>query len=272
MSAAPDRARLFAAVDGTWPAAAMIEAGPWTLREGRGGGKRVSAASLRGAWHEDDIAAAEKAMRLLGQEPLFMIRPDADGAQGALDTALDAALQARGYQVVDPVHIRLCPLAALTDRALPPVTAFTIWEPLEIMYEIWQQGGIGPARFAVMERVRGPRTAVFGRLTDQPAAVGFAAVHDGIAMVHALEVLPAHRGKGLGRWMMRAAALWAAGAGAEWMAVLCTRQNVAANALYAGLGMAVVGDYHYRMPGTAAPAQTPGALPGTEEPGEGAPR
>lgn len=235
----PDRARLFAAVDGTWPAAAMVEAGPWTLREGRGGGKRVSAATLRGAWRDEDIAAAEKAMRLMGQQPLFMIRPE--------DGDLDQALERLGYDLVDPVNLWLCPTRQLADRRLPPVTAFTIWEPLEIMYELWAQGGIGPARVRVMERVTGPKTGLFGRLTDQPAAVGFAAIHDGVAMVHALEVMPAHRGKGLGRWMMRAAAIWGAQQGADWLAVLCTQHNKAANALYSGLGMAKVGGYHYRL-------------------------
>lgn len=241
----PDQARLFAAVDGTWPAAAMVEAGPWTLREGRGGGKRVSAATLRGPWRDDDIAAAEKAMRLLGQAPLFMIRPQ--------DGDLDQALDRLGYAVVDPVNLWLCPVHHLTDHRLPPVTAFTIWEPLAIMIELWHRSGIGPARIRVMERVKGPKTGLFGRLTDQPAAVGFVAVHDGIGMVHALEVMPAHRGKGLGRWMMRAAALWAVRNGAEWLAVLCTRENAAANALYSGLGMARTSGYHYRLLTAASP-------------------
>lgn len=235
----PDLPRLFAAVDGTWPAAATVDAGPWTLREGRGGGKRVSAATVRAPWREDDIAAAETAMRLMGQTPLFMIRPE--------DATLDETLDRMGYKVVDPVNLWLCPVRQLTDLRLPPVTAFTIWDPLAIMLEIWETGGIGPARIQVMERVTGPKTGLFGRLSDQPAAVGFAAIHDGIAMVHALEVLPAHRGKGLGRWLMRAAALWAQKNKAEWLAVLCTTRNVPANALYKGLGMDCVGGYHYRL-------------------------
>lgn len=235
----PTLPRLFAAVDATWPAAATVQAGPWTLREGRGGGKRVSAATARGSLREEDVGAAESAMRMMGQTPLFMIRPE--------DDTLDAMLDRQGYVIVDPVVIRLCPVRQLCDRRLPPVTAFTIWEPLAIMREIWEKAGIGEARQAIMERSCRPRTAVFGRVSDKPAGVAFCAIHDGIAMVHAVEILPEHRKKGLGGWMMRAAALWAAEHRAEWLAVLVTRQNAGGNALYASLGMEVAGEYHYRI-------------------------
>lgn len=236
---APPLPRLLAAKDATWPAAATVGAGPWLLREGRGGGKRVSAATARGDWREDDLGPAEQAMRLMGQDPLFMIRPD--------DARLDRLLEAHGYTLLDPVQIRVCAVGRLTDRRLPPVTAFTIWEPLAIMREIWEAGGLDGARQAVMARVAPPRTALFGRVNDRPAGTAFCAIHDRIAMVHALEVLPAHRQKGLGGWMMRAAALWAARHGADWIAALVTVENRAAGALYASLGMEVAGGYHYRM-------------------------
>ncbi|TMV56955.1 GNAT family N-acetyltransferase, partial [Thioclava sp. BHET1] len=41
----PDGEAIFAALDASWPAAALHHAGPWLIREGRGGGKRVSAAT-----------------------------------------------------------------------------------------------------------------------------------------------------------------------------------------------------------------------------------
>lgn len=235
----PDATRLFAAIDGTWPAATTVQAGPWTLREGRGGGKRVSAASARDAWRVEDVAAAEKAMLLMSQTPLFMIRP--------VDTALDVVLEAQGYAAIDRVTMWVCPIDALTDRRLPPVTAFAIWEPLAIMQEIWADGGIDEARQRIMDRVQGHKTGIFGRVSDQPAGAAFCAIHDGIAMVHALEIRPAHRSKGLGGWMMRAAALWAVRKGARWLAVLCLEDNAAANRLYAALNMQVAGQYHYRI-------------------------
>lgn len=177
-------------------------------------------------------------MAELGQDPLFMIRPG--------DDALDGLLDGLGYVVHDPVALWACDPALLTDRPLPPVTVFAIWEPLHLMREIWAAGGIGPARQAVMARTAGPRTGLFARADDKPAGVAFAAIHDGVAMVHAVEVLANQRRKGVGAWLMRAAAFWARDNGADTLAVLCTRANTGANALYASLAMTRAVGYHYR--------------------------
>ncbi|MCT4558360.1 MAG: GNAT family N-acetyltransferase [Pelagimonas sp.] len=237
--AQPTLDRLFTTLDATWPAAARVEAGPWMLREGRGGGKRVSAATIRGPWRPDDVTAAEASMRLMGQNPLFMIRHG--------ESVLDHLLADRGYDSVDTTLLWLADLDALTDRALPLVTAFHIWEPLAIMREIWNEGGVGTARQNVMDRVSHPKTGLFGRVSDQPGGAGFCAVHDGIAMVHSLEIKEEHRGKGLGAWLMRCAAIWAKSKGARWMALAATEQNHAATRLYSSLQMEVVGQYHYRI-------------------------
>lgn len=230
---------LYAVTEATWPPADRTPAGPWLLRFGAGGGKRVSAATAEGDWTDDDLAAAETAMRMLGQDALFMIREG--------DEALDAALAARGYEIIDPVNLWVCPVERLMDVPIPRVTAFTIWEPLAIMCDIWAAGGIGPDRIAVMDRAEVPKTALLGRISDKPAGSAYCAISEGIAMVHALEIAAPHRRKGLGLWLMRQAAHWAKANGADWMSVLCTQANVGANGLYASLGMQVVGQYHYRL-------------------------
>ncbi len=228
-----------AIVDGTWPAARYEWLGPFQMRQGQGGGSRVSAASALAAATEADISAAEMAMQAMGQKRIFCLWPGDDG--------LDAQLAARGYEVLDPVNIYTCPSKQLADIPLPRVTVFNVWEPLSIMREIWAQGGIGPARLAVMDRAAGPKTGLLIRHQDQPAGSGFVAVHDGVAMVHALEIVPDHRRKGLGQWTMRAAAFWALDNGAQTLSVICTKANAGANALYHSLGMEVVGEYHYRQ-------------------------
>lgn len=229
---------VYEAVEGTWPAAHFSREGPWILREGRGGGSRVSSATAQGAAEAADVETAEAAMREMGQAPLFMIRPG--------EEALDALLAARGYAVKDPVVAYACPVRRLTDVPMPRVTVLTVWEPLAIMREIWEAGGIGPARLAVMERAEGPKTGLLARYNDKPGGTAFVAIHRGVAMLHALEILPHQRKQGLGKWMMRGAAHWAAAHGAHTLAVVCTRANDGANALYSGLGMSVVGRYHYR--------------------------
>ncbi len=227
-----------AVVDGTWPAAGFETLGPFRLRKGQGGGSRVSAASRIGDVTDADIDAAEAAMQAMGQKRIFCLRPG--------DEALDAQLAARGYDILDPVNIYTCPAEQLTDTPIPRVTVFNIWEPLAIMREIWAQGGIGPERLAIMHRALGPKTGLLMRHSDQPAGTGFVAIHEGVAMVHALEILPDHRRQGMGGWAMRAAAFWALDNGAETLSVICTKANAGANGLYHALGMEIAGEYHYR--------------------------
>lgn len=229
--------QIFHTCDATWPAARQIVQDGWTLREGQGGGKRVSAATANLPGTLPDIARAEAHMQAMGQSALFMIRPG--------DQTLDHRLDALGYCVVDPVNIYHMPVAGLLDVPIPRVTAFCIWEPLAIMQEIWAKGGIGPARLAVMERAA-LKTGILSRWNEQPAGAAFAAIHDAVAMVHAVEVLPHQRKQGVAGWMMRAAAKWADQHGAHSITVLCTKANTGANALYSGLGFRHVGHYHYR--------------------------
>lgn len=228
----------FETLEHTWPAAEKMDCGPFTLRRGLGGGSRVSSAYANGPVSVSDIEAAEHGMRGLDQSPLFMVRPG--------ETDLDDLLEARGYEKFDAVNIYACPAVQLTDLPIPRVTCFVIWEPLEIIREIWISGGIGQARQNVMERVDAPKTALLARFNDKPGGAAFCAIHDGVAMIHALEILPHQRKQGLGGWMMRKAAFWAVENGARTLSMVCTKQNEGANALYASLGMDRVGEYHYR--------------------------
>jgi GNAT superfamily N-acetyltransferase len=234
----PGPEEILSALDATWPAARTWREGPWRISDGQGGGKRVSAARAVGEVGPPDIRRAEIAMQDLGQLPLFMLHGESD--------AIDAALAERGYRVVDPTLALHLPVAALTTRPLPRLTALEVWEPLAIMEEIWAQGGIGPARLEVMRRAA-MKTAIFARSQDKPAGTAFAALHERIAMVHAVEVLPQHRRLGVAANIMHAAGFWAAREGAEHMVVLCTRANTGARALYSALGFQPCYGYHYRI-------------------------
>ena len=224
---------LAAVMEATWPAARLWRQGPFLMRDGAGGGKRVSAASLAGPWDDGDLAALEGM-----PEPLVLIRE--------ADTALDAALEARGWQIIDPVVAYAAPVATL-QADLPPLSAFPHWPPLHIARAVWEDGGIGAARLAVMDRVAEPKAAILARLGDRPAGVAFAAVQQGTAMLHALEVRPAMRRQGVGETLLRAAANWAAAERATQLALVVTARNTAARALYTRIGMQAVGQYHYRM-------------------------
>ena len=234
----PDAARLFAALEATWPPAATRRLGPVTLREGRGGGSRVSCATASSLPDTEQFEAAEAAMLAAGEPPIWRIGPG--------DEALDAALAARGYQIMDPVALYLAPVAALAQEP-PRVSAFALWPPLAIQRDLWTAGHIGPARQAVMDRAAMPKTALLARQDDRPAGIAFVAISDGIAFIHALAVIPAFRRRGAARNLMRRAAVWAQGQGAGWLALAVTEANGPANGLYASLGMTVVEHYHYRV-------------------------
>ncbi|WP_375174380.1 GNAT family N-acetyltransferase [Pseudooceanicola sp.] len=235
-----DLAKIFDTLDATWPAAEKHRVGPLTLRQSDGGGKRVTAATADGPVQPEVVEIAEARMRDLGQTPLFSLRPG--------DEALDELLATRGYAVVDPTNVYACPVDMLArqDTDVEQAT-LAVWEPLAIQLDFWRQGGIGPDRIAVMDRSTCEKTALIGRHDNSPGGTAYVAIHEGIAMLHALEIIEPARRVGMGRSMTVQAAQWAEKHGATLFSCLCVAQNVAANGLYTKLGMENVGQYHYRI-------------------------
>ena len=234
----PDIQRLYDATNATWPAQSIRRHQGWDIRNGAGGGKFASAATLS---QESlaDIAVAEQTMLALGQAKLFMIRQD--------DTELDTALAERGYEIIDPVTLYVCENAALVPEMLPQAQSYAIWEPLQVMREIWAAGGITPERIELMHRVQGPKTGLLARSADTPAGAAFLALDGDIAMIHAVEVLDSFRRTGVARKLMAQAAKWAQDNGANYMSLMTTTHNAAANELYLSMGMIPAGTYHYRI-------------------------
>lgn len=229
----PDSARLMAAVDATWPPEEMVARDGWVLRRSTGGGQRVTAASGAG-----EVGAAETAMRAWGQHPLFRLIP--------ADTALDAELNAAGYRVVDPVALYAAPAEALAGDDSLQAQLYTATMRLAIMEEIWREGGIGPDRLAIMDRVAGPHAHLLSRAADSPVGAAFVGIDGDVAMIHAIEVLTRWRRQGAGALLLKGAARFALAHGARWLTLAVTEANGPANALYARLGMTVAGRYHYR--------------------------
>lgn len=235
----PDVASWFQAIDATWPAAEMRQAGIWTLRRGEGGGQRVSAASTTAKASAQDVEHAAQHMRDMGQRPLFMVQGD--------QPELDHLLAGLGYRHKDPVDLLMmrCADGAAYDQG--KLQVIFAQEPLAIQAEIWVAGGIDQPRLNVMRRVTGPKTCLLGRYDNHPVAAGFLACHRDIAMVHAVEVLPSARRLGVAEAMMRGAAWWALQKGAVRFSCLATSENTPAQRLYRKMGMETVTRYHYRV-------------------------
>ena len=235
MTTLPSQAALSEVMEATWPPAASWRLGPWRLRDGAGGGKRVSAVTVEDIWQPEDIALVEAAMPT---GPLFRIGPE--------DFALDTALAGRGYRRVDPVLTYAAPISQFA----PPrhMASFPHWPPLQIATHLWAEADIGPARIAVMNRAIGPKTALLARNGDRAVGVAYVAVHRDVGMVHALGVSSAHRRQGSAQNLLAAAAHWSAAQGAATLALVVTQANQPARALYERLGMVPLGGYHYRQP------------------------
>lgn len=204
--------------------------------QGQGGGQRVSSARLVGEGCDaTDIARACAVMDALDQKPSFAVF-DSD------PPALDTALAAQGFAMGDRVALMAL---ALQDDVHGDVTAH--WPPIPAQAALWQAAGIGPARLAIMARAPAPRAALALHVDGSLAACAFVALDRGIAVLHALEVIPALRRQGLGRRMMQGAASWARAQGAMHLALLVVEGNLPARALYDGLGYHRVTGMHYRI-------------------------
>ncbi len=230
----PSQTDLFDAVDATWAPLALHTHDGWIIREGAGGGQRVSAATPDTPNYK--ISSAVDKMISLNQRPLFMIRN--------MDTALDTELQGLGYDVVDPVVILIAPTSELLKN--PPremQTVHTLNAPDTNAKNIWAAGGIDQGRLDVMARVKGPKTI----MSAGDMGVAFAAAHNNIAMIHAVEVATNHRRKGVANAMMYKAFEWAKGQKCAWVAILTVHANIPARTLYENLGMDKAAAYHYRL-------------------------
>lgn len=234
----PTVQKLYAVIDGTWPARAKHALGPWTIRIDESDSSRVSSATAEFPFAGADIDDAEQAMKDAGQTPLFMIRSG--------EETLDHALAARGYVIKDPVNLYAACIADIATERPPAVTCFEVWPPLAVQAEVWAAGGIGKERLAVMDRAGCRKTTLLGRVNDTPAGTVYVGIAADCAMIHALEVSAGFRRQGLARHLTCAAAFWARGSGADYVTLVTTQANVGANALYSSLGMSLVGQYHYR--------------------------
>lgn len=236
----PDARTLNRAVLATWPAAKIERHGAWTIREGLGGGSRVSSATEDWPVTEADLPAAEAAMRALGQVPQFMVRDGED--------RLDDMLAHHGYAVKDPTNLYAISADTLAgDRTLAMGSSYAMWPPLVMIREVWEAGGIGAARQAIMERAPSPKAGILSRTGDDVGGAAFVSVHDGLAIVHALQVNEDQRRKGVARRLLKHAGIWALEQGVAVVGLAVTQGNTAANPLYASLGMSLRGQYHYRI-------------------------
>ncbi|MGB0497422.1 MAG: GNAT family N-acetyltransferase [Rubricella sp.] len=216
-------------IDTTWPPARKWSSDGWILRDGAGGGNRVSAATA---------ARVGALPRIVDGIGLVMVRPG--------EETLDAALAAAGFTIKDPTLVMEADPGALALRPVDRLRAILCERPPALMREIWREDGIGPERLAIMDRAAGPKVYLMGRVADRAAGCAFVAAADDVAVLHALMVKGTARRQRLGADLTIGAAKWAVSQGCARLLLLVTEANAGARALYARLGFEEVGRYHYR--------------------------
>ena len=225
----PSIKTLYETIDYTWPSASIQVNQGWLVKNGLGGGKRVSATLQLDP--QANIKNAEKMMEALSQNYLFMIREN--------DSVLDYKLDKLGYDLIDPVVIFCSPIS-LIDKSIKGVFHS---KPNTIMKRIWLNGGVSSARLNIMKRTKVSKTFI---LIDNKA-VAFVAIHNDIAMFHALEVLKEYRREGLAKIIMQQINVWASTNGAKFISAVSVKGNIPARNFYLSIGMSEVGYYHYRL-------------------------
>ncbi|MEL7346438.1 MAG: GNAT family N-acetyltransferase [Pseudomonadota bacterium] len=238
-----DPLRFAVASHRTWPAAEILgETDPagWILRfSEEAAGSRANSACVSRPVPDiaAAIAAAEAAYRARGRVPRFQLWPGQE--------AVDEALTARGYTAYDRSLLMVRAVAEPWEPDPPGCVAVEVRTPLAALEAVWEAGGVGPARQAVIARARVPVARFLGRVDMAPAGAVAAMVDGEIAVTQALWVDPACRGRGMARCLMGAVHGFAVQTGAAVMAHAVVADNASAIRLYEGLGFHAFGAYHY---------------------------
>ncbi|MBX2855634.1 MAG: GNAT family N-acetyltransferase [Rhodobacteraceae bacterium] len=237
----------FTAQEATWPAAEILDIGPWRARWTEGAGRR--AASARPL--TDDAAVLCAA---IPQAEAFYTEKRADvllQLPAAVAAEMAAVLAQRGYHAEAETRCLQAPAEALSMQPLSTeATPYLIHvsAPLAGLSELWETGGVQAPRREVMARVAvGQRVAA--RLESRLIGAAFVGLAPAGAMLHAVYVKPSHRRRGVARDLGIGAAAWARRQGAERLLIDVEADNTPARALYSALGAREVGGYvYYRKP------------------------
>ncbi len=234
--------RIERACAAAFPPARCEPVGDWLVGLSGGGSRRSNSASavrpgatLDGA----TLRALGDAFAAAGQPMILRLTDLTDGSDDLLDAAGFAPAEGATRTLVRPARVGQPPSAAeagghvgILMRDAPDTHWLATRRRLAPAVE-------DPA--AVAARIGLPTR--YARCGDR--AIGYAALHDGIAVIEAIGTDPAARRQGHARAIVAALIEWAAGAGAEYVALQVEATNAAARALYESAGF-VTDAYGYR--------------------------
>jgi GNAT superfamily N-acetyltransferase len=228
-----------------WPALESRDETGWRLRFSGGYTKRANSINALGPEAQFDPATLdrlESACRERGHRPVWRLSPLAPA--GAV-----AALEARGYPLMEESLVQHCPLDGRFERD-PDVEI--LGEPTPAWLAAFaQHSPVAPQYHASMKAmlaaVAQPGFA-FVEERGQPLAMALGALEGEHMGLFDVLVMPAARRRGLARRVSESLYAWALGRGARFAYLQVVSTNAAARPLYAEQGFATVYTYHYRAP------------------------
>jgi ribosomal protein S18 acetylase RimI-like enzyme len=239
--------RLEHLANAAWPAPIVETLGDWLLRAADGWTGRANTALPLGNPGMGREAAIDAVTGWYTAHGL----PARMNVPLPVCAALDAALNARGWARSLPSLVLTAPLAAVLAAAppqpdLPPVRLDRTPSAAWLAVVAGRKGELPAAAHHVLTAARSVRCAS----VEDDLAIARGAVVDGHLHIALLEVAGAARRRGLARHVTRALAEWAAGEGAGTAFLQVESANVAALALYRGLGFTT----HHQYVTRTAPA------------------
>lgn len=238
--------------DRGWRAAETEPLGEWLLRAAGGFTSRANSALVAGdpgVPLGTALDAVETWYQARGLRPYVQLAGD------ATPPGLTDLLDDRGWTTSPAVHVMTAELGPVLRAATrsPDVPATVEPAPDEAWLASYRQdfpgrnGGALPAAALAVLTNHDRVGFVSIRDGEHCVAVARAAVDGRWVGLFGVEVDPAHRRRGLGRAVSRAALRWAVANGGRWGYLQASTDDAAAVSLYDAMGFAVHHDYVYRI-------------------------
>lgn len=243
-------AALERAANEAWPAPDQARLGDWLLRAAGGWTSRGNSALPIGDPGRPLGDAVEAVRQWYAERGL----PPRVNVPMPLAAAVNAALDASGWQTSPPVLVQTAPLAGLvapTREGLPPVRL--AGSPSQAWLDVVarRKGELPAAARHLLTAVREVRFAEVYSDSGEILALARGTVTGGRYFgIFQLEVVPVARRRGLARHVIGALAQWAGDCGATTAFLQVEEHNEAALALYEKLGFTT----HHRYLTRTAPA------------------
>jgi ribosomal protein S18 acetylase RimI-like enzyme len=231
-----------------WPPAATETLGGWRLGFMDGVTRRANSV-LPLAWTDElalepAIDAAEPRYHAYGLSAVFKL------TEAALPAGLPDALDARGYGSEGESDVLARRAADFRAGAHDAHTVRLLDTPSPDWCALSFAGRTpdeATVLSAMARRIEAPRAFGLVEIDGAAACAGFAVCSEGRTVIAGVHTLAAARRQGAATSLMAALARWSAEAGGAMLVLQVECANIAASALYRGLGFERLYGYHYRV-------------------------